>query len=54
MSSGWPHSTQKVHLVVAVEVILVGSITKLHTFQKLTGDVGIAGCRHERGEPVET
>src|SRR3989442_5451394 len=42
-----------VHLVVAVEMHLVGAITELLAPLQLFADVGIAGCRHESREPIE-
>src|SRR5215510_2015880 len=44
---------QQVHLVVAVEVVLVGPVAELHAFQQLLGDIRIARRGHQGGKPVE-
>src|SRR5262249_51384182 len=54
MPSGRSVAEQKVHLVVAVEVVLVTTVAQLHPFEELNLDVGVAGCVCEGGEPVET
>lgn len=51
VARGWTCPRQEGHLVVAVQVILVGSVAELHAFQQLVGDVRITGGRHQRGEP---
>src|SRR6185436_18927528 len=43
---------QQAQLVVAVEMVLVGSITQLHAFEQLVGNVWIAGRSEERREPI--
>src|SRR4051812_22813139 len=42
-----------VHLIVAVEIDLVVAIAELLALLELLADVGIAGCRDQRREPVE-
>src|SRR5208337_988562 len=41
------------HLVIAVEVVLVGPVAELDAFQKLVGDVGITGSIQQGWEPIE-
>ena len=48
-----PLARQQVHLVVAVEVVLVGPVAELHALEQLVGDVRVAGGGAQRGEPVE-
>src|SRR5262249_22280644 len=48
-----PAAQQKVHLVVAVQVVLVGPATKLHALQQLLGDIGISGRCSQRRQPVK-
>ena len=48
-----PLPVQQVHLVVAVEVVLVGPVAELHALEQLVGDVRIAGGGDQGGEPVE-
>ena len=50
---GWAFAGEQVRLVVAIEMILVLPIAKLHAFEQLIGDVRIAGRGAERGEPIE-
>ncbi len=50
---GWPFAFQELELIVAVEMVLVGFGRPALPLEQLVGDVGIAGRRHERGEPVE-
>src|SRR5581483_11598744 len=40
---GWSFPFQHIHLVVAIEVILVGAVAELGAFQQLPGDVRVAG-----------
>ncbi len=49
----WALAGDQIHLVVAVQVHLVRAITELLALQQLIGDVGVAGCRDERREPVQ-
>ena len=44
---------QEIHLVIAVEMVLVLAFAELHAFEQLLGDVGIARGSQERREPVE-
>ena len=41
------------HLVVAVQMVLVGPVTEFHTFEQLFGDVRVAGGGEEGREPVQ-
>src|SRR5262249_24403678 len=50
---GWTYAGEKIHLVVAIEMVLVGPVAELHALQQLVGDVRVARRRHERGEPIE-
>ena len=42
-----PLPVQQIHLVVAIQVVLVGAVTEFHTFQQLIGDVGISRSSHK-------
>src|SRR5438132_13649804 len=53
MTSGGTIAQQQIYLIVAVEVVLVGTLTQLHPFQELNLDVGITGGIRKRGQPVE-
>src|SRR5262245_20045534 len=44
---------QQIHLIVAVQVVLVGLLTERHAFKELIYDVGVSCRRSERGQPVE-
>jgi hypothetical protein len=44
---------EEVHLIVAVEVALVGSVTELCSFQDLIGYGGVADGSLERWEPIK-
>jgi hypothetical protein len=46
MTGGWPFAQEDVHLIVAVEMVLVFPVAELQSLQKLVGDVGIAGGGH--------
>src|SRR5262249_5770752 len=52
-TSGGPLAAQQIHLVVAVEVVLVAAVPELHPFQELVLDVRVAGRRCEGGKPIE-
>ena len=39
----WSLAREQVHLVVAVEMVLVVAVAKLHALEQLVGDVRIAG-----------
>src|SRR5262249_41180262 len=54
MPSGRSVAEQKVHLVVAVEEVLVTIVAQLHPFEGLNLVVGGDGVSCEGGEPVET
>src|SRR5262249_681304 len=49
----WTFAGEQVHLVVAVEVVLVSAVTELYALQQLISDVRIARRSHQGGEPVE-
>jgi hypothetical protein len=53
LALGWPFAQQQVHLVAAVEVVLIGPIAKLDALEQVIGNIGIAGCGDYGGEPVE-
>src|SRR5262249_11097060 len=53
LTLGWAFAGEQVHLVVAVEMILVGAVAELYALQQLLGDVGVAGGSHQRGKPIE-
>src|SRR5207245_7888500 len=42
-----------VHLVVAVQMVLISPVAKLHTLEQLVGNVRVAGSGEEGGEPVQ-
>src|SRR5215471_18494293 len=50
---GWAFAGEEIHLVVTVQMVLVGAIAELHPLQQLIGDVRVARRGHERGEPIE-
>src|SRR4029450_10422848 len=43
-----------VHLVVAIQVVLVRPVAELYALKQLISDVGVAGSGEESGEPIET
>jgi len=49
----WTLAREQIHLVVTIEVVLVGAIAELDAFEKLVSNVWIAGGRGQRGEPIE-
>ena len=53
MALGRALASEQVHLVVAVEMVLVGPVAELHALQQLVGDVRVAGRRQQGGEPIE-
>src|SRR5207249_3875518 len=44
---------EKIHLIVAVEMVLVGPVAELHAPEKLIGNIRISGCSHQGGEPIK-
>src|SRR6516165_5142049 len=50
---GWAFAGEKIHLVVAIEMVLVGAVAELHALQQLIGDVRVAGRGHQGGQPIE-
>src|SRR5262249_49997460 len=50
---GWTFAGEQIHLVIAVQMVLVGAVAELHPSQQLIGDVRVARCGHERWEPIE-
>src|SRR5215831_17439963 len=50
---GWTFAGEQIYLVIAVQMVLVGAIAELHSFQQLIGDVRVARRGHERGKPIE-
>ena len=54
MARRWAFAGQQVHLVVAVEMDLVGRIAKLLSGLEFIGDVRVACCGDKRWEPVQT
>src|SRR6516165_4854504 len=53
MASGGALAGQKIHLIVAVEVVLVAAAFQRHALEKLVGNVGISRRSRQRREPVE-
>src|SRR4051794_40365356 len=53
MTCGGPFAGDGSHLVVAVEVVLVGAIADFYTFKQLIGDSRVAGGSEEGWEPVQ-
>src|SRR5215831_15689003 len=50
---GWAFAGEKIHLVVAIEMVLVGPVAELHALQQLIGDVRVAGRGHQGRQPIE-
>ena len=50
--SRWPLALQEVHLVIAIQMVLIGPVAQLHSLEQLVCDVGIASGGHEGWEPV--
>src|SRR5262245_12656999 len=50
---GWASPSEKIGLVVAVEMILVGPVAKPDALEELVGNIRIAGCSHQGREPIE-
>src|SRR5262249_6030481 len=50
---GWASSGEKLRLIVAVEMVLIGPVAELHAPEELLGDFRISRRSHQRGEPVE-
>src|SRR5260370_737627 len=48
-----PLASDHVHLVVAVQMALVGAVTDVLTLLELVDDVGVAGSGQEGREPVQ-
>src|SRR5262249_2906602 len=44
---------EKIHLVVTVEMVLVGPVAELHALQRLIGDVRVTRCVHQGWQPSE-
>ena len=42
-----------IHLVITVQVVLVGAIAKVYTFDRLIGYVRIANRSEKNGKPVQ-
>src|ERR1035438_5023856 len=53
VARGWAFAGDGGHLVVAVQMVLVGPVTDRFTFQQLVGDVRITGCGNECRQPVQ-
>src|SRR6266545_1293032 len=45
--------SEKIQLIVAVEMVLIAPIAELHALEQLIGDIRISGCSHQGGEPIE-
>ena len=54
MAHGRSLARQESHLVIPIQVVLVGPVAELHTLEELIGDVGIAGSVQQGREPVES
>src|ERR1700693_5472567 len=52
MANGWALAGDRSHLVVAIQVVLVGPITDHFSLQQLSGDIRITGRCDEGGKPV--
>src|SRR5207342_568949 len=50
---GRPLTGQEIHLVVAVEMVLVAPVAELHALEQLIGNVWISRSGHQCGEPIE-
>lgn len=53
MASRLTFASNGCHLVVAIQVVLVGTVTYLHTFEEVIGNRGVASSSQEGGEPIE-
>src|SRR5207249_5537773 len=42
-----------VHLVIAVEMVLVSPVAEFNSFKQLVGDVRVAGGSHESRKPIQ-
>src|SRR5262245_59736940 len=54
MALGWAFSGEQIHLIVTVQMVLVGPIAELHALQQLLTDIGIASRGHQGGEPIQS
>jgi hypothetical protein len=52
MSRGRPLAFQQIHLVIAIQMILVAPVSELHALQQLVDDVRIPGCGAQSREPI--
>src|SRR5712671_5599177 len=50
---GWTSPSEKISLVVAIEVILVGPVAEPDALEELVGDIRIFGRSHQGGEPIQ-
>src|SRR5262249_10646395 len=53
LALGWTFAGEEIHLVVTVEMVLVGPVAELNAPQQLIGDVRVARRRHQGGQPIE-
>src|SRR5262249_51406402 len=50
---GCTFAGEEIHLIVTVQMILVGALAELHALEQLLGDVRVPCRGYERGEPIE-
>src|SRR5882724_10050097 len=50
----WPFAGDGVHLIVAVQMVLISPVAEFHTLKQLIGDVRVTGSGEEGGEPIKT
>src|SRR5437764_13651166 len=50
----WAFASDGVHLVVAIQMVLVSPVAEFHTLKQLIGDVQVASGGEKGGEPIQT
>src|SRR5262245_63208250 len=53
LTLGWASPGEKIGLVVAVEMVLVGPVAEPRTSEELVGESRSSGCAHWGGEPIQ-
>src|SRR5438094_5840098 len=53
MTRGRTLAGDSIHLVVAIQVVLVSPVAKFHTLEQLVGDVRVASGSHESRKPIQ-
>src|SRR5262245_54202720 len=53
LALGWASTGKKIHLIIAVEMVLIGPVAEPDALEELVGNIRISRGRCQSGEPIE-